>query len=118
MKQADLCSALNAVAGLDYAAYAPNGSTVTFTIDSALFPGPAGADNLAGFIRAFFAQGGMQLQPNVISRAILLEAYEHPERHPYLLVRVAGYCAYFNDLSDELKRAIIDRTCYSTPESA
>jgi formate C-acetyltransferase len=112
MRQADLLSALNAVAGLDYAAHAPNGATVTFTVDAALFQGLTGVRNLAGIIETFFDQGGMQLQPNVVSRELLLDAYAHPEKHPYLLVRVAGYCAYFNDLSDDLKKVILERTCY------
>jgi pyruvate formate-lyase/glycerol dehydratase family glycyl radical enzyme len=112
MKQADLLSALNAMADVDFREYAPNGSTVTFTIDAALFPGREGVKNLAGVIRTWFDKGGMQFQPNIIRRETLLDAYAHPEKHPYLLVRVAGFCAYFNDLSDELKKVIIDRTCY------
>jgi formate C-acetyltransferase len=55
----------------------------------------------------------MQFQPNVINREMLLDAYDHPEKYPYLLVRVAGYCSYFNHLSDDLKKVIINRTCYS-----
>ncbi|HEY3446370.1 MAG TPA: pyruvate formate lyase family protein [Myxococcales bacterium] len=113
MKQADLLSALNSEVGVDFRRYAPNGTTVTFTIDSALFDGPEGVKNLAGIVKTYFDQGGMQFQPNVISREILLEAYAHPEKHPYLLVRIAGYCAYFNDLSDDLKKVIINRTCYA-----
>ncbi len=108
----DLLSSLNAVAGVDFAAYAPNGTTVTFTIDAALFQGTGGVRNLANIFRTFFEKGGMQFQPNVISRDILLDAYEHPDKYPYLLVRVAGYCAYFNQLSDDLKKIIINRTCY------
>lgn len=113
MEMADLLSSLNSVAGVDFARYAPNGTTVTFTIDSALFPGPDGVRNLSGIIRTYFKKGGMQFQPNVISREILLDAYDNPEKHKYLLVRIAGYCAYFNDLSDDLKKIIINRTCYS-----
>ncbi len=112
MPAADLLSSLNSVAGVDFAEYAPNGTTVTFTIDAALFQGPAGVRNLAAIFRTFFQKGGMQFQPNVISREILLDAYDHPERYPFLLVRVAGYCAYFNHLSDDLKKIIINRTCY------
>jgi len=112
-KQADLLSALNSVVGVDFRRYAPNGSTVTFTVDAALFEGAEGVKNLAGIFKSYFDQGGMQFQPNVIDRQILLDAYAHPEKHPYLLVRVAGYCAYFNDLSDDLKKVIINRTCYS-----
>ncbi len=55
----------------------------------------------------------MQLQPNVVNRELLLDAYEHPEKHRYLMVRIAGYCAYFCDLSDEMKLSLIGRTCYS-----
>mgnify|MGYP006287548339 CR=1 FL=1 len=55
----------------------------------------------------------MQLQPNVINREILLDAYEHPEKYPNLLNHITGYCAYFNELSDEMKQHIIKRTCYS-----
>jgi formate C-acetyltransferase len=113
MEMADLLSSLNSVSGVDFVSYAPNGTTVTFTIDAALFPGREGVRNLAAIFSTFFKKGGMQFQPNVIDRKILLEAYENPEKHKYLLVRVAGYCAYFNDLSDDLKKIIINRTCYS-----
>ncbi len=113
MQAADLLSALNSVAGVDFVNFAPNGTTVTFTIDSALFQGPGGVRNLASIFSTFFKKGGMQFQPNVINREMLLDAYEHPEKYPYLLVRVAGYCAYFTQLSDDLKKIIINRTCYS-----
>jgi len=109
----DLLSALNAVAAVDFATHAPNGTTVTFTIDAALFPGPSGVRNLAEVFRTFFLKGGMQFQPNVLSREILQDAYDHPEKYPNLLVRVAGYCAYFNQLSDDLKKVILNRTCYA-----
>ena len=113
MQMSDLLSSLNSVAGVDFEKYAPNGTTVTFTIDSALFQGPDGVRNLSGIFSTYFKKGGMQFQPNVINREILLDAYDHPEKYPYLLVRVAGYCAYFNNLSDDLKKVIINRTCYS-----
>jgi formate C-acetyltransferase len=56
----------------------------------------------------------MQFQPNLVSRETLMDAYLHPGTHPDLVVRIAGYCAYFDDLSDDLKREIIDRTYYSS----
>jgi formate C-acetyltransferase len=113
MKSADLTSALNAVSRLNFAKYAPNGTTVTSTIDSGLFPGENGIGNLAGLIKGYFDQGGMQFQPNVVSREVLMDAYNNPEKYPNLIVRIAGYCAYFNDLSDELKMEIINRSYYS-----
>ncbi len=113
MEESDLFSSLNAISDVNFTDYASNGTTVTFTIDSALFQGTQGVKNLAGIFKTFLTKGGMQFQPNVINREILLEAYKNPEKYKYLMVRVAGYCAYFNELSDELKLIIINRTCYS-----
>ncbi len=114
MQQVDLSSALNAVARVDFARFAPNGTTLTSTIDSGLFPGEQGVRNLAGLIKGYFDQGGMQFQPNLIDREILIDAYENPGKYKDLVVRIAGYCAYFDDLSDELKREIIDRSYYTS----
>jgi len=112
-EESDLMSSLNAVSQVNFKDYAANGTTVTFHIDSALFPREEGIRNLAGIFKTFLTTGGMQFQPNVINRDILIDAYNNPEKHKYLMVRVAGYCAYFNELSDELKRIIINRTCYA-----
>ncbi len=113
MKQTDLLSALNAVADVDFVEHCENGTTATFTIDAALFKNTEGVGNLASIFKTFLLRGGMQIQPNVIDRQILLDAYANPGKYPDLLVRIAGYCAYFNELSDELKQVIINRTCYS-----
>lgn len=113
MKQSDLMSALNSITGVDFAEHAENGTTVTLTIDSSLFPQEEGVKNLASLFKTFLETGGMQIQPNVIDRKILLDAYANPGKYPDLMVRIAGYCAYFEELSDEMKRVIIDRTCYS-----
>ncbi len=113
MEQTDLLSSLNSLAGVDFTDHAENGTTATFTIDSALFQGADGIKNLANIFKTFLTTGGMQIQPNVVNREVLLDAYKHPEKHKYLMVRIAGYCAYFNELSEELKLSIINRTCYS-----
>ncbi|MGI6595080.1 MAG: pyruvate formate lyase family protein [Christensenellales bacterium] len=113
MEESNLMSSLNAVAAVNYKDLAPNGTTVTFHIDSALFPGQEGIENLSSIFKVFLTTGGMQFQPNVISRDILIDAYNNPEKYKYLMVRVAGYCSYFNELSDDLKKVIINRTCYA-----
>jgi formate C-acetyltransferase len=113
MEQVDLLSSLNSIAGVNFTEHAENGATCTFTIDSALFQGSDGVKNLANIFKTFLTNGGMQLQPNVINREILLDAYKNPDKHKYLMVRIAGYCAYFNELSDEMKLSIIHRTCYT-----
>ena len=113
MEQADLLSSLNAIAGVNFTEHAENGATCTFTIDPALFQGADGTRNLANIFKTFITGGGIQIQPNVVNREILVDAYNHPENHKYLMVRIAGYCAYFNELSEELKLSIINRTYYS-----
>ena len=54
----------------------------------------------------------MQFQSNFIDREILLGAYRNPDKHKDLVARIAGYCAYFHNLSDELKRETIHRSYY------
>jgi formate C-acetyltransferase len=50
------------------------------------------------------------VQFNIVDKATLLDAQKHPENHPDLIVRVAGYSAYFVDLSKGLQDSIITRT--------
>jgi formate C-acetyltransferase len=66
-------------------------------------------DNLVSLARAYFAKG-MHMQLNVIGRELLEDAYAHPEKYRGLMVRVAGYSAQWADLSDELRRDIMNRT--------
>ncbi|MDR2078887.1 MAG: glycyl radical protein [Treponema sp.] len=66
---------------------------------------------LVSLIRTFFNRlDGFHVQFNVVSRATLLDAQVHPERHRDLIVRVAGYSAFFNVLSRETQDDIIGRT--------
>ncbi len=113
MDESDLLSSLNSIASVNYIEHAENGATVTFHIDSAMFQGTEGVKKLANLCKTFLTTGGMQLQPHIVNRELLLDAIKHPEKHRYLMVRIAGYCAYFNELSEEMKWTIINRTCYS-----
>ena len=62
-------------------------------------------------IRTFFNRlHGFHVQYNVVSRDILLDAQKHPESHGDLIVRVAGYSAFFNVLSKQTQDDIIERT--------
>jgi pyruvate formate-lyase/glycerol dehydratase family glycyl radical enzyme len=65
---------------------------------------------LSRLIRAYFAQGGRHVQFNVVSRETLLDAQKHPENYRDLIVRVAGYSAYFTDLDRQVQNEIIERT--------
>jgi len=52
----------------------------------------------------------MEVQLNVVDPETLIEARDHPGRHPGIVVRVAGYCAFFDDLPLTVKNEIIERT--------
>ena len=62
-------------------------------------------------IRAFFNRlHGYHVQYNIVSKETLIDAQLHPENHKDLIVRVAGYSAFFNVLSKKTQDDIIGRT--------
>ncbi|MEN8228561.1 MAG: trans-4-hydroxy-L-proline dehydratase [Bacteroidota bacterium] len=61
-------------------------------------------------IRSYFRMNGHHIQFNVVSADTLRDAQKHPEKYQDLIVRVAGYSDYFNDLGLELQEEIIRRT--------
>lgn len=62
-------------------------------------------------IRAFFNRlHGYHVQYNIVSKETLIDAQKHPEKHKDLIVRVAGYSAFFNVLSKKTQDDIIGRT--------
>ena len=72
---------------------------------------PPDRAKLAMLLRTFFdALRGFHVQYNVVSRDTLLDAQKHPEKHADLIVRVAGYSAFFNVLSKQTQDDIIART--------
>jgi formate C-acetyltransferase len=72
--------------------------------------GEEGTRKLMSLIRTFCDLKLWHLQFNVINRETLLAAQREPEKYRNLIVRVAGYSAYFVDLSTELQNEIIART--------
>ena len=71
---------------------------------------------LAQMVRGYFLAGGMHVQFNIISDDILRDAQKHPENYRNLVVRVAGYSAFFVDLDSDIQNEIISRTAMSAPE--
>ncbi len=67
-------------------------------------------DCLTSLIRSYFALDGHHIQFNVVNADTLRDAQKHPELHRDLIVRVAGYSDYFNDLGEDLQNEIILRT--------
>ena len=72
--------------------------------------GEEGTERLAAFIRAWRDLRLWHLQFNIINQETLLAAQKNPDRYRSLLVRVAGYSAYFVQLSSSLQDDIIKRT--------
>ena len=65
---------------------------------------------LVSLIRAYFNMGGHHIQFNIVDTQTLLDAQKEPENYKDLLVRVAGYSDYFNDMTEQLQNEIIART--------
>lgn len=65
---------------------------------------------LSFLIRTYFSMNGKHVQFNVVGREKLLEAQKTPENHRDLIVRIAGYSAYFIQLGKAMQDEIIGRT--------
>ncbi len=88
---------LRSAASLDSRRWA-NCYALKLKFDSKAVQGGAGRAALASLFRTYFDAGGMQVQANVLDAETLRAAQRDPSAHPGIVVRVAGYCAYFNDL--------------------
>lgn len=69
-----------------------------------------GIRKVAHLVRSYFKLDGHHIQFNVVSADTLRDARNYPEKYRDLIVRVAGYSDYFNDLTPELQEEIIRRT--------
>lgn len=65
---------------------------------------------LVSLIRTYFNMGGHHIQFNIVDTQTLLDAQQSPDDYKDLLVRVAGYSDYFNDMTTQLQNEIIART--------
>lgn len=92
-----------------------NGLALNEKLDPCCVAGPAGTRLLDALTRGYFAVGGQQVQYNIIDPAVLLDAKRHPERHRDLVVRISGYSAYFNDLTEAMQDDVIARTLHGRP---
>jgi len=100
---------LNSVCAVDSSIMA-NGNALNMRFDPADVAGKKGLSILEGLVKGFFEKGGMEIQINVLDPEMLEDARANPGKYPDLVVRVAGYCAYFDDLPEGSKDEIIKRT--------
>ena len=104
-------AAVNSVAALDHAQMW-NGHLYNLRFDPDSVNGDKGLDVIAGVVRSFFDRGGFHIQINVVDDATLRDAQVHPEEHRGLVVRVAGYLAFFTELDRAAQDLIISRTAH------
>lgn len=64
---------------------------------------------LASMIRVYLTNGGKHVQFNIVNSEVLRDAYEFPEKHRDLIVRIAGFSAYYVQLSKIMQKEVIDR---------
>lgn len=70
-------------------------------------------EKVCALVRSYFKLEGHHIQFNVVNAETLRDAQKHPEKYQDLIVRVAGYSDYFNDLGTDLQDEIIRRTEHS-----
>ena len=75
--------------------------------------GPAGARTLISLIKTYYDLGGSHIQFNCVDTETLREAQKQPENYKELVVRVAGFSAYFTRLDKGVQSEIIKRTQYA-----
>ncbi|ODS04425.1 formate C-acetyltransferase [Vibrio scophthalmi] len=89
-----------------------NGSLLNVKFTPATLEGPQGLIKLSDFIRAFMKLKLQHVQFNVLNADVLKKAQQKPEDYAGLVVRVAGYSAFFVELSKEIQDDIIHRTAH------
>ena len=101
---------LLSVAQLDSVRHWPAGYVCNVKFAPSCFDSPDDVSKIADLAATFMALGGQELQFNVVDAATLRAAQAEPERYADLIVRVAGFSAYFTQLSQPVQEEIISRT--------
>ena len=101
---------LKSVARLNNVEHWAAGNTCNIKFSRSSVSGRPGMQKLAALVDTFMTLGGQELQINVVDRETLRAAQENPAEYSNLVVRVAGYSAYFTTLSRDVQNEIISRT--------
>ena len=87
-----------------------NGTLMNLKFHPTAIAGEDGWKKLAQLMQTYFELGGMELQINIISTDVLKDAQKNPDKHKDLVVRVAGFSAYFVELHATGQNDLIRRT--------
>ena len=90
-----------------------NGTLLNLKFHPSALQDKKGVQSFISLIRTMGAMQGMHMQFNVVSADTLRQAQEHPDEHRDLLIRVAGFSAFFVELDQALQDHIISRTEYA-----
>ncbi len=101
-------SVINSVAKIDH--LRTGGTLLNQKFSPQFFEDENSYECLTALIRSYFCMDGHHIQFNVVNAETLRDAQKHPELYRDLIVRVAGYSDYFNDLGEDLQDEIINRT--------
>ena len=102
-------SLLRSVASLNNVEQWDGGNTCNIKFSASAIRTGNALRNIGYMTSTFMELGGQELQINVVDNAVLLDAQENPERYQDLVVRVAGYSAYFTRLSRDVQNEVISR---------
>ena len=108
----DICgptALVNSLTKVDHS-LASNGTLMNLRFPEESVAGVEGRDTLIGFIDEYMAKQAMHVQFNIMSSATMRAAQKKPEDYKDMLVRVAGYSAYFVELGKPLQKDLIQRT--------
>lgn len=86
------------------------GSILNIKFSPSTVQGEEGLDHFTAFVRGAINAGIWHMQFNIVDTETLRDAQVHPENYPDLLVRVAGYSAFFTGLPECLQEDVIDRS--------
>ena len=89
---------------------AVSGNVLQMKFPKYQFNTDTGIKSFIALAKTYFKDGGQTLQVNVLSAKELQDAYDHPEKHQNLIVRVGGFSEYFVRLSRDLQKNILMRT--------
>ncbi|WP_050697932.1 glycyl radical protein [Anaeromassilibacillus senegalensis] len=108
-----LTAVFNSVAKIDHALM-DNGSILNVKFHPTSLNDAEKVAKVASAIRVYFMKGGFQVQFNVISREVLEDAQRHPEQYRSLVVKVAGFSAFYVELEKKWQDQLIARTEYAS----